>query len=92
MSVPTEKNKKNLSFVIFINRKCLKAISSVKTKKVTKSFQRKNINFWNHFLKLFFNIYTTGFGYFFCTTYHFNSQSMGRPDTRKSGRDSRFVG
>ena len=92
MSVPTEKNKKNLSFVIFINRKCLKAISSVKTKKVTKSFQRKNINFWNHFLKLFFNIYTTGLGYFFYTTHQFNSQSMGGPDTRKSARDSRFVG
>ena len=46
------KNKKNLNFVIYIylNRKCLKAISSVKTKKISKPFQRKNINllysFW----------------------------------------------
>ena len=47
------KNKKNLNFIIFINRKCLKAISSTKTKTTTKLFQRKNTTF----LMLFLNIY-----------------------------------
>ena len=48
------KNKRNLNFVIFIKRKCIKATSSLKTKKVTKRFQKKNIIFF----MLFLNIYT----------------------------------
>ena len=41
----SQKNKNKLSSVIFINSECLKAISSVKTKKITKLFHRKNISF-----------------------------------------------
>ena len=78
-SLSSEKNKKNLNFV---SRKCLKAISSEKTKILTKTFQRKNINFWKYFFKLL-NI-NTGLGCFILTTYQFNSQSMGRPDKRRS--------
>ena len=40
------------------------------------------------FFQLFVNIYT-GLGFFIRTTYHFNSQSMGRPDKRKTTEDSR---
>ena len=60
--------KKNLNFVIFVNRKCLteKAISLVKTK---------------IFETLFLNIYT-GVGYFILTAQQFKSQSNGRPDKR----------
>ena len=57
------KNKSNVNFVIFINRKCLKGISSLKTKKITKPFQRKNIFFY-----AFLNIYT-GLGYFIRTAH-----------------------
>ena len=49
------KTKKTL--IIFLIRKYLKAISSVKPIKKTKPFQRKNINFWNHFISSFW-IYT----------------------------------
>ena len=42
------RHRKNLNFVIFVNRKCVKAISSIKTK---------------NFETFFLNIYT-GFGYF----------------------------
>ena len=52
-------------------------------KKKKKPFQRKYINFWNYFLKLFLNI-STGFGYFILTAYQFNSQSMGWPDKHRS--------
>ena len=45
MAASSEPNKKNLNFAILTNRKCLNAISSVKTRKITKSFHRKNINF-----------------------------------------------
>ena len=62
-----QKNKKN-RWTLFKNRKCLKAISSVKTKKITKPFRRKNINFWNHFFSSFWIIYT-GHGYFIRTTH-----------------------
>ena len=62
--------KKNLNFVIFMNRKCFKAISSVKTKIFETLFS------------VFWNIYT-GPGYFILTAQQFNSQSMGRPDKRK---------
>ena len=51
--------------------------------KKKKPFQRKYINFWNYFLKLFLNI-STGFGYFILTAYQFNSQSMGWPDKHRS--------
>ena len=34
---------------VFINRKCLKAISPIKDKTNNQTFQRKNTNFWNHF-------------------------------------------
>ena len=37
MSASSEQNKKDLNLVIFINRKCLKAISSVKNKNITKT-------------------------------------------------------
>ena len=42
----------------------------------SKPFHRKNINFWNYFLKLFLNM-NTGLGYFILSAYQFNSQSMG---------------
>ena len=48
--------------MIFINNKCLKAIASLKTKKITKPFQRKNVVFY-----AFLNIYI-GLGYFIHTT------------------------
>ena len=51
MSVWSLKNKRNLNFVIFINKKCLKSISSVKTKKITKPFQRENIIFFMLFFE-----------------------------------------
>ena len=56
--------KKNLDVVMFVNKKCLKASSSIKAK-IFETF------FWN--------IYT-GLVYFILTTQEFNSQSMGRSD------------
>ena len=82
MCVITEKN---LNFLVFVCRKCLKAISLVKKKRKPKLFQRKNINF----LKLFLNIYN-GLGYFILVIYQFNSQNMR--DKRNATRDSRFLG
>ena len=61
-------HRKNLNFVQFVNWKCLKAISSVKTR---------------IFETLFLNIYTI-LGYFILTAKQFNSQSMGRSDKRKA--------
>ena len=50
--------------MIFINKKCLKGIASLKTKKTTKPFQRKNVVFY-----AFLNIYIyTGLPYFIHTT------------------------
>ena len=61
MSLPSLKNKKSPDFVIFINRKCLKAISSVKTKKKPKFFKEKITIFYAIFEYIY--IYT-GLGYF----------------------------
>ena len=63
--------RKNLIFVIFVNRKCLKAISSVKIK---------------IFKRLFLNIYA-GMGYFILTTYWNNliHKVWGNPDTDLEG-------
>ena len=51
MSVSSEHNKKNLNFALYIKRKCWKVISSVKTKKVTKYFQKKEHKFLKHFMR-----------------------------------------
>ena len=53
-----------MNFVIFINWKCLKAISSVKTKKITKPFYRKNVTFFTLFLNI-----CTGLGCFIRTSH-----------------------
>ena len=53
---------------MFVNKKCLKASSSIKAK-IFETF------FWNLY---------TGFIYFILTTQEFNSQSMGRSDKRKA--------
>ena len=37
MSASSEKIIKNLNFVIFINRRCLRTISSVKARQITKA-------------------------------------------------------
>ena len=59
----------------------------MKTKKISKAFQRKNITFFT----LFLNIYT-GLGLFhLCYTYQLNSQSIGPPDKQRVARDSLFV-
>ena len=72
MSAWSHKNKKNVNFVIFINRKYLKAISSVKTKKKKKTMLR------NHFLSSFWiYIYIyTGLGYFIRTTHTKGSKRL----------------
>ena len=64
-------------------------ISSVKTEKIIKPFQRKNIYRY---------IYCALFGYIYRSwlfhlnyKYQLNSQSMGRSDKRRAARDSRFV-
>ena len=68
----------------FINRSYHKSNSSSScSSKKPKPFQRKYINFWNYFLKLFLNV-NTGFGYFILTAYQFNSQSMGWLDKHRS--------
>ena len=59
-----------------MNKKCLKAIYSAKT----KIFER-----------LLLNIYT-GLGYFILTAAQFNSQSLGRPKKRKETYGSGFSG
>ena len=64
MSVWSLKNKSNLNFASLINRKCLKRISSVKTKKIINHFSKKEYKFWN----LVLNIYT-GLGYFIRATH-----------------------
>ena len=60
--------------------KCLKADSSIKTKKITKYFQRKNIIF---FYALFEYIYRSWL-FDSYNKYQLNSQSMGRLDKRKA--------
>ena len=62
--------------------------TSLKTKKITKPFQRNNI-----FFMLFFLIYMYRSWLFHSHyTYHLNSQSMGPLDKRNAARDLRFVG
>ena len=79
MFASSEKNKKSLiNFVTFIIKKCVKAIFSVKTKKITKP--KKEHTYLKRFFKLFLNFYI-------------GLISMGQPeDKRKAATDSRFVG
>ena len=79
MYVWSEKNQKKL---ISLNEDCLKAISSVRLKKITESFQGKNGNIWNHFLKLYLHVHIDP-GHFIPTTHRFNPYSIGRPDKGK---------
>ena len=74
---------------MFINKKCLKAIFSVKPEQLAKS--KKECKFLKSFFKLSLDIYPS-LRYYIHTTCQFNSHSMDRPDKRKTARDSRFVG
>ena len=78
MSAWSLKNKRNLNFLLFISKKCLKAVSSLKTKKVTKPFQRKNIIFL-----CFFWICIPTLVIKWDYTYRLNSQSLGPLNKRK---------
>ena len=68
------KNKSNLNFVIFINRKSLKEISSLKTKKSNKAFSKKEYIFL-----CFFKYMYRSWLFHSYYTYQLNSQSMGTP-------------
>ena len=67
MSVWSQKNKNNLNFVTFINRKCLKTTSSVKSKKKLPNLFKERI-FETIFLNLFLKIYII-IGYYHGTTH-----------------------
>ena len=85
MSAWSLKNKKNLGIVIFINRKCLKASSSIKLKN-NQTFSKKEYvficSFWIYILVLviFFVLYiSTKF------------TNMGWPEKQKAARHSLFL-
>ena len=58
MFASSEQNEESLDFVIFLNRKRLKAISSIKTKNDNETCSKKEYKFLKPFLKaLFEDIY-----------------------------------
>ena len=76
--------------MIFINKKCLKGIASLKTKKTTKPFQRKNVVFYaflNIYIYIYIYIYRSSLFHSYYR-YQLNSKNIGPPDNRKSARGS----
>ena len=67
----------------------LKNILSSKNKINNQTFSKKKYTFLKSYFNLFLNIYTD-IVHFIRTAYQLNLQSMGRPNKRKTARDSQL--